>query len=259
MPKSGSGRKTKLTARVWTCVVCDEEVATYHDLEVHAQQNYHATLPCRIQPCNHLHLTNHRDYRNHLKTSHPSLYICSQCNTPFCTQVQLDYHASVFGHAPFLCDYQDCVKTFLRLDTYQRHQKVHQDDAKRFPCKHCKKYLGTNGFKRKDHLTQHLRGYHHIGESGNKKMRGVRSSCKHVDCREYTQGLRYNDPKHPFSSYSEFEKHLKIVHNTTDYPCPELNCDRVGEKGYMRKGDLRTHLKKVHDITDAIIEQVSLR
>ena len=256
MQNSRSGRKTKSTAQVWTCVVCHVEVATYQDLTSHAWQNDHATLKCRVQPCNHVHIYQSQDYRDHLKTSHPGIYICAQCNTTFDNQARLEQHASESGHASFLCDYQDCGKTFSRLDTYQRHQKKHQEDANRFPCKYCKKYRGMNGFKRKDHLTQHLRGYHHIGEGEAKSLWTVRRSCNHVDCPEHTQGLPHNDPRHPFLNYFELKKHIKIVHNTTDYPCPELNCDRVDAKGYMRRGDLRTHLKKVHDITNAVINDV---
>jgi hypothetical protein len=252
---SRSSCKSKSTVQVWSCIVCHEEFATYAELKIHASTNDHATLKCRVEPCDLVYSSQDKDYRNHLKTSHAELYVCEQCDVIFDEQSGAEIHASRTGHGRIICDHQDCGKTFLRLDTYQRHQKVHQEDAQRFPCKYCKKYRGTNGFRRKDHLTQHLRGYHHIGEGEAKKVGfPYRYSCDKVDCPEYTIGLSSRDPMHPFSSKSELMKHIKIVHNTSGFPCPETNCDRVEGKGYIRPGDLRNHLKKAHGITDALIK-----
>lgn len=240
---------------MWTCVVCHKEVATYSDLKRHAWHEDHATINCRVQPCNHVHISNNLGYRNHLKTSHSSLYICAQCDTPFQNQYCLECHASESGHASFLCDYQDCGKTFLRIDTYERHQKVHQEDAERFPCKYCKKYRGTNGFKRKDHLTQHLRGYHHIGENEALKS-STGYSCTVQDCSEYRKLYRWQ-PGHAFTKRPDYVKHMKAVHDTSEFPCPKPGCERVGGKGYFRIADIRGHLKKVHNIADPVINDVS--
>jgi hypothetical protein len=252
MKNSRSSRKTKSTAQVWTCVVCHKEKATYQDLAGHALVNRHATLKCRVQPCNHVHVYRDQDYRDHLKTSHPGLFICAQCDTPFDKQFLLERHASNSGHASFLCDRQDCGKTFLRLDTYQRHWKVHQDDTERFPCKYCKKYRGTNGFKRKDHLTQHLRGYHHIGEDEALKSNSG-YSCTEPDCSEYRELNNRFHASHAFTKRPDYVKHMKAVHDTSEFPCPEPGCERVGGKGYFRIADIRAHLKKVHNIADPVI------
>jgi uncharacterized Zn-finger protein len=213
----------------------------------------HATLKCRVQPCNHVFFYKNQDYRDHLKTSHPGLYICTPCGTPFRSQYSVELHASKSGHASFLCDHQDCGKTFLRLDTYQRHWKVHQDDIKRFPCKYCKKYRGTNGFKRKDHLTQHLRGYHHIGEAEASKS-SMGYSCTEQDCFEYRELYGPWQTGHAFTKRPDYVQHMKDVHDTSEFPCPEPGCERVGAKGYFRRADIRAHLKKVHDIADPVIE-----
>jgi uncharacterized Zn-finger protein len=253
MQDSQSGRKTKSTAQIWTCVVCHEEVATYDDLKLHARSTDHATLRCRVQQCNHVHISKILDYSSHLRTSHPELYICVQCDTPFESHDSLYFHASKSGHASFSCDYQDCGKTFSRFDTYQRHQKVHQENAERFPCKYCKKYRGTNGFKRKDHLNQHIRGYHHIGEDEALKS-STGFSCTEKDCSEYRELTYARDTGHAFTKRPDYVKHMKTVHDTSEYPCPEPGCERVGGKGYFRKADIRAHLKKVHDITDVTLE-----
>jgi hypothetical protein len=253
MQDSRSGRKTKSTAQVWTCIVCHEEVATYDDLKLHARSTDHATIRCRVQPCNYLYHYRDQDYRNHLKTSHPNLRICAQCDTSFDDEPSLHGHAFESGHASFNCDYQDCDKKFSRIDTYQRHQKVHQENAERFPCKYCKKYRGKNGFKRKDHLNQHVRGYHHIGEDEAFKS-STGFSCTEKDCSEYRELDHKYSADHAFAKRPDYVKHMKTVHDTSEYPCPEPGCERVGGKGYFRRADIRSHLKKVHDITDVTFE-----
>jgi len=255
MQDSRSDRTTKSTAQVWTCVVCHQEVATYNDLKRHASSWNHATLKCRVQSCTHVHLYQDQTYRNHLKTFHPNVYECQQCNVSFASQLLLEEHASQSGHASFICDHQDCGKTFSRLDTYQRHQKVHQEEAERFSCKYCKKYRGANGFKRKDHLTQHIRGYHHIGEDEALNFsRGY--SCKEKGCSEYRELNNKWDASHAFTKRPDYVKHMRTVHDTSEYPCPEPGCERVGGKGYFRVADLRAHLKKVHDITNVVIKDI---
>jgi hypothetical protein len=228
-------------------------VATYDDLKLHARWSDHATIRCRVQPCNYLYHTRGLHYRNHLKTSHPNLYICAQCDASFGDQYSLDQHASQFGHASFTCDHQDCGKTFSRLDTHQRHQKVHQEEAERFPCKYCKKYRGTNGFKRKDHLNQHVRGYHHIGEDEALKS-STGFSCTEKDCSEYRELNHKWDTGHAFTKRPDYVKHMKTVHDTSEFPCSEPGCERVGAKGYFRIADIRAHLRKVHNIADPVIE-----
>jgi hypothetical protein len=134
--------------------------------------------------------------------------------------------------------------------------KEHLDDVKRFPCKYCKKYRGQNGFKRKDHLTQHLRGYHHIGE-GEGKFRYEfplydKTFCRHPDCPESQNNWVRRGVA--FKKVSDCTTHMKTVHNESDFPCPEPGCDRVGGKGYFRKVDLRRHITKVHGTDDKLVE-----
>jgi hypothetical protein len=126
--------------------------------------------------------------------------------------------------------------------------------VKRYACKYCKKYRGSNGFKRKDHLTQHLRNYHHIGERiPSESYLGW--SCNHEDCDSYRAGacaerssgketLYFQDPA--FRNESDYNTHMRKVHNETPFPCPISSCGRIGPKGYLRKRDMIKHLQKEH-------------
>ncbi|KAI0469771.1 hypothetical protein GGR56DRAFT_242743 [Xylariaceae sp. FL0804] len=41
-----------------------------------------------------------------------------------------------------------------------------QHSIPKYPCEHCEAHQGQHGFKRKDHLTQHLRVFHHLDNAG---------------------------------------------------------------------------------------------
>ncbi|KAF2796329.1 hypothetical protein K505DRAFT_359368 [Melanomma pulvis-pyrius CBS 109.77] len=247
---------TKQNMQIYGCVVCGKQVDTYAELSQHAFEVGHETLRCRIQPCDLLYARKNGVYRAHMKTSHPELYKCRECNTSFNSQFELEFHASRLGHALFICGHPWCGKPFGRLDTFQRHQRTHQKDTKRFPCKYCNKYRGSNGFKRKDHLTQHLRGYHHIGERENASpILGY--ACTQNGCPMYNAGLTYWGSELAFKKRSDLIEHMKTVHDTSKYPCPEPGCDRVAGRGYFRPADLRFHLKKVHWITNSDSQDIA--
>ena len=57
---------------------------------------------------------------------------------------------------PYLCDYENCTKRFVRSDELARHKRAHTG-LKPFHCSVCNRY-----FSRSDHLTTHIRT--HTGE-----------------------------------------------------------------------------------------------
>jgi uncharacterized Zn-finger protein len=168
----------------------------------------------------------------------------------------LEEHAYAKDHAAILCPQEECGSAFSRYDVFKRHLLRHQEDVKRHSCKYCKKYRGNNEFKRKDHLVQHLRNFHHIGEDEAKE--GSWSSYPHQDCTAYRHVSRFNDA--PFKRTSELTTHMKKVHNESPFPCPILGCDRVNGKGYFRRRDLIKHKQKKHvevgDGRDASEEEI---
>ena len=215
---------------------CDAEVASLH---VHNSVTGNAACACPIE---RFHSLRHTSY--HMRIVHPE---CSECGAAFSSGNKLSEHSEETGHAAFICEQLDCDSAFSRYDTYERHLKIHEDNVKRYACPHCKKHRGVNGFKRKDHLTQHLRNYHHIGEDEVASDFLRKKSCPHHDCPEWRPANLW--PKNEaFQKISDYTKHMKKVHDESPFPCPVPGCDRIGGKGYFRRRDLFRHQKKEHSI-----------
>jgi general transcription factor IIIA len=103
------------------------------------------------------------------------------------------------------------------------------------------RYRGDNGFKRRDHLRQHIRNYHHIdvdtqdidadGSAGH--------PCPFEGCNK--RGLN------AFETEKLLKAHLKKEH-PSPFQCSYPGCDRVGTKGWFRERAMVMHMKKVHDV-----------
>ncbi|KAH6670410.1 hypothetical protein B0J14DRAFT_96458 [Halenospora varia] len=187
---------------------------------------------------------------------------CIQCKESFDTKGALDAHAKYSQHSPYSCK---CGKLFSRCDILDRH--IHSMQPTRtYPCPHCKKYRGTKAFSRRDHLTQHIRGYHHIELSSDTENSSSASSpppsahqvrkkivlCPHKDCFDNRnlslsgRASEYQGTRATFRTKSELTSHLRQVHDESVFPCVETNCDRVGGRGFFRKRDLLKHRKDFH-------------
>jgi len=200
---------------------------------------------CIIPSCE-FRYTSQWQYKEHMRAVHQDAFTCDECMYVGSGQYGLGLHASNTGHASFICKHDGCEKKFSRLDTYQRHQRTHREDAKRFPCKYCKKYRGKSAFKRKDHLTQHVRNYHHIGEDKQRGHLLDRKWCPKKECTESKPATVFIRDLGVFTSSKEWVKHMRTVHDESEFSCPQPGCDRVNGKGYFREADLRAHLRKVH-------------
>ena len=55
-----------------------------------------------------------------------------------------------------------CGSLFSRLDVLNRHLESFSSEDPKYPCTYCKLPRGPNGFRRLDHLKQHIRDYHHL-------------------------------------------------------------------------------------------------
>jgi hypothetical protein len=183
---------------------------------------------------------------------------CQQCNLHFPSRALLASHARETQHAPYRCQ---CGTTFSRLDVLRRHIQSFQPEIS-YPCLHCKKHRGPRAFRRLDHLTQHLRGYHNI-ESGDESdeissqtsppKRKTTFKCPHEICSySGTLGSHPNQQlpdavmSRTFQTRGEFTKHLREVHDESTFPCVEIGCSRIGGRGFFRKKDLLKHVKDNH-------------
>ncbi|XXG99413.1 hypothetical protein Hte_005752 [Hypoxylon texense] len=76
--------------------------------------------------------------------------------------------------------------------------------------------------------------------------------CPHTECALHRDEEFMNLPwsqqyTHlPFEKQSAYNKHLKVVHNETPFPCPVDGCERVCARGYTRERDLQKHLANKH-------------
>jgi len=216
-------------------------------------QTQHGRRKCVIGSCE-FRYDQGWDCKTHLQAVHQDIFTCDECMYVGKNQFEVGLHASNTGHASFICKHDGCEKKFSRLDTYQRHQRTHREDAKRFPCKYCRKYRGKNAFKRKDHLTQHVRNYHHIGEGEQIGHMDDRKWCPKARCTESKPATVSWRAPGVFASSKEWVKHMRTVHDESGFSCPQHGCDRINGNGYFRPADLRAHLRKVHG-TDGSLDQ----
>ncbi|CAJ2507118.1 Uu.00g083040.m01.CDS01 [Anthostomella pinea] len=92
----------------------------------------------------------------------------SGCDLEFDSDLALKDHQHsphARGHCivskdPFTCK---CSQEFVKLYSLERHIRDFQDSVPAFSCNECNLHKGNDGFKRKDHLVQHLRVFHKYG------------------------------------------------------------------------------------------------
>ncbi|KAI0843675.1 hypothetical protein F5Y06DRAFT_302773 [Hypoxylon sp. FL0890] len=202
---------------------------------------------------------NHRhdlDESDHHRVQGVSQNSCAACNTVFSTNFELEGHAFHEGHGAFVCS---CSTVFTRLDALRRHVASLRKEIPKFPCTFCKRHRGKHGFRRRDHLVQHLSGYHkfdpeEIGKvcPPQKRAWDIFWACPLPGCEFHRGeafhilGRREKKQQAPFSKRSSYYKHLKDVHGVTPFPCPVAGCERVDAKGYVVERGLEKHLAREH-------------
>lgn len=182
--------------------------------------------------------------------------ICLDCSQSFNNLYQLNGHATSTGHSPYLCYFAGCDARFSRHDALERHVTKHKEPRRRYECPHCYRHDGEKAFRRRDHLVQHLRGYHNIGiDAASSKA----TSCPYPDCEHYRIGAyAYDgspipswqqvimDDTQAFKTRKAFQDHMRKGHDQTPYQCLAQGCDRRGAKGWFREKDLAKHQQKEH-------------
>lgn len=95
---------------------------------------------------------------------------CASCVQGFNSSASPEKHGKDVNHQPFKCA---CGKGFGRPDTLKRHKasacKLRLpllDVQPRFGCPFCSNHDGNKAFARRDHLDQHLRGFHKFEKKG---------------------------------------------------------------------------------------------
>ncbi|CAG8972204.1 hypothetical protein HYALB_00010983 [Hymenoscyphus albidus] len=194
---------------------CLEKFSHLQDLKKHYSSTRHSSLNCSITGCNAALSASLPNIAKHLKEHHPnsSQYTCAKCERGFKNDQDLSNHCRTTDHAG---------------SDLRRHQLIHKKRKLTFPCTHCPTYRGSNGFKRKDHLIQHMRNYHRMEDYAS-----VRGRCAICWVFKYTSSSGLTD-------------HMLDAHHSSTYVCYKPDCDRVGMNGFENKKDLNSHLKNDH-------------
>ncbi|PMD27996.1 hypothetical protein NA56DRAFT_153501 [Hyaloscypha hepaticicola] len=216
------------------CLECNEKYPSLNALKTdyHAYYTKHYSFRCGILDCSVK--VDPLELLAHFRNQHPNeQYRCAQCNSGFKSHNGLDQHGGETMHAAYRCLYPECGSECTRIADLKRHQLTHRSILQRHACPHCRKYRGDNGFKRMDHLRQHIRNYHHIdvdaqdvnadGSTGH--------SCPFEGCNKTGSNA--------FQTEKLLKVHLKKEH-PSPFQCSYPGCDRVGTKGWFRERDMTT-------------------
>ncbi|TGO88979.1 hypothetical protein BPOR_0131g00180 [Botrytis porri] len=103
------------------------------------------------------------------------------------------------------------------------------------------RYRGRNGFKRKDHLRQHIRNYHKIEINHTGNIYESPFLCTYANCQDYDAMYRQD-----LRSLDDLTQHMLTEHNSSAFFCNKVSCDRVGPNGFDTKKLLQDHIKKEH-------------
>ncbi|KAF2000874.1 hypothetical protein P154DRAFT_534320 [Amniculicola lignicola CBS 123094] len=155
------------------CMVCKFQLRNYDTLVTHAEDRVHETIFClcgKILSSLEGHTCSEYPDANGQNFGYP------KHQTSLNTYNEHGGHESETKHTIFKCEFPKCDKEYHRHDTYSRHRATQNKKAKRHLCPFCEKYSGSNGFVRKDHLTQHVRRVHpdELAASPNSGRRGRR-------------------------------------------------------------------------------------
>ncbi|KAI1126555.1 hypothetical protein F5Y10DRAFT_244566 [Nemania abortiva] len=247
------------------CQVCHQSCPSDLDLMLHCRKTGHTSFFCKHFYCtgrffSQFDLANHEQLP-HSPSHHPvwddSAITCAECNETFNNPSQLRKHAREKKHSPYACS---CEVKFARNDVLGRHIASYLKENAKYPCTFCRRHRGKQAFRRRDHLVQHLRGYHkmepeEIDDISPSLYRGKSQqtlTCPHANCEAYRGDAFKSLPtkeqlkQRPFQKQSDYNKHMRDVHKESTFPCRIAGCDRVGAKGYMREKDLMKHITDKH-------------
>jgi len=233
---------------------------------------------CPYVPCTKAFLRDSH-LKHHVKSQHVKLrdHPCTfeGCDKSFVTATRLRRHVETHqGRDRFRCSYPDCGQAFRKQGTLDRHVLSFHKNIKPFPCEETDSATGqpcTKAYDTAEKLRTHQRAKHDP----------TRFSCE--DCEGLNEVHRASGQFDriiavSFSTYGEFQAHLKIVHPPTCTHCPtsfttnkELTrhleiqhgilpptsskkppsfpCTHGCGKVFTKRGNLNVHVKTVHENT----------
>jgi len=187
--------------------------------------------------------------------------VCSECSLMFPlrannSSLSLTQHASRSKHKSFRCI---CGNSYNRKDVLKRHIIAADSAESDFHC-----HLCDRSFRRKDHLTQHLGGFHHgdfrafdllVENKGVPTfLSPVLCVCPHAGCpanrseawiaAQSTSGF----DEWPFRFIDVFDLHMAHIHNEIAYTCPTDSCSLPKGKFFKYRKDFEEHCWIEHKV-----------
>jgi hypothetical protein len=244
--------------------------------DYHARRSNHAAYSCHVTTCDQKFIIQaERDAHErtphvagHGRTLTSTLNDCVECEETFPSKANLLRHAKEAQHQPYGCE---CGSLFSRLDVLNRHLESFSSNDPKYPCTYCKLHRGPNGFRRLDHLKQHIRNYHHLemedaNTGAESRLKYTFPVCSHHGCPQYRNKAFQQLPRKsqaenkPFNSQSAYTKHMRDEHNECTFPCDVPGCSRIGRRGYFREKDLLNHRRQEHpDAPKYVVAKRALR
>ncbi|RYP36268.1 hypothetical protein DL767_003421 [Monosporascus sp. MG133] len=114
---------------------------------------------------------------------------------------------------------------------------LEERDAPQYPCGYCYRHQGTNGFRRYDHLVQHLKVYHKIEPVDGLSRKAAGSSPA------VATALAVPIPGTvPVALGGNATTQVQVP----PFPCTIAGCVRGGAYGFYRQVDLLEHQSMMH-------------
>ena len=190
--------------------------------------------------------------------------VCSECSLTFPAQasrssLSLIKHAAQSKHKSFGCI---CGNSYNRKDALKRHIISATGPQKDFCCRVCHRSFG-----RKEHLVQHLRGFHHGDfrvfdflakqediSTGYLRFWGGLYVCPHAGCpanrsEAWIAAQSESDSdRWPFQNAEIFDLHMAHIHNEIAYTCPTDPCSFPKGKWFKDSVDFEQHCRIQHKV-----------
>jgi len=248
---------------------CGLKFHSVNELKKHSDIHRHDAYQCAVPTCQQA--VRHTTISWHLKQIHQHIkWNCAQCGDPFENPSYLDNHGWVRNHVAYKCQYPECGSTASGIGELRRHQLIHKKKAPRHPCPHCRTYRGNDGFKRKDHLNQHIEGYHKINVIKNYHCSQGRCWNTHKGLDAFVQhclDVHHSLPfvckvagcdrvgMNGFDDDKRFKLHQKNDH-PSPFQCAHPGCDRIGSNGWLRKRDMIKHVQRLHAENEQLVNSL---
>ncbi|KAI1272991.1 hypothetical protein F5Y07DRAFT_276953 [Xylaria sp. FL0933] len=189
----------------------------------------------------------------------------SACEKEFSSEDALREHTSsshvgqhlVVSKYPFKCH---CGQEYTKLSSLERHVRGSDKSlVAKHSCHECTAYQGKDGFRRKDHLVQHLRVFHKYDNDQLATLFRPRQGrmynipvCHFESCEYYRgpefkgMGIGRQMNNRPFHRQSDYTMHMKREHDWSPYPCKVAGCNKLDGKGFFNITALEKHCKEKH-------------